>query len=54
MQHKLQEMLSNTPKYDGQKSLFFSLADTLNANHPLYKLAEKIDWKFFEEEFKPL
>ena len=47
-------MLSNTPKYDGQKSLFFSLADTLNANHPLYKLAEKIDWKFFEEEFKPL
>jgi hypothetical protein len=31
-------------KTDSQKSLFFSLEDSLNQKHPLYILANKIDW----------
>lgn len=38
----------NTP------SLFSSLSDMLNQSHPLYKLAEKIDWAKFDTAFKPL
>ena len=41
-------------KKDNQKSLFFSLADTLNQRHPLYILAHKVDWQLFEREFTPL
>lgn len=37
-----------------QPSLFFSLADTLNRNHPLYILANEVDWKQFEVAFEPL
>ncbi len=37
-----------------QKGLFFSLEDTLNPKHPLYILANKIDWSLFEKEFKKL
>jgi len=32
--------------------MFFSLEDTLNQKHPLYILANKIDWKKFEDNFK--
>jgi len=35
-----------------QTSMFFSLEDTLNQKHPLYILANKIDWKKFEDNFK--
>lgn len=35
-------------------SLFSSLADQLNQRHPLYLLADKIDWNRFEESFSPL
>ena len=35
-------------------SLFGSLADQLNQAHPLYLLADKIDWHRFEEAFSPL
>ena len=38
----------NTP------SLFYSLDDMLNQQHPLYKLSHKINWNTFEEAFKPL
>lgn len=38
----------NTP------SLFSSLSDMLNQSHPLYKLADKIDWAKFDTAFKPL
>lgn len=44
-------MLSNTQKTSG---LFNDLADMLNQNHPLYKLANKIDWGRFESAFEPL
>ena len=37
-----------------QPSLFSSLADQLNQKHPLYLLADKIDWHRFEEAFSPL
>ena len=37
-----------------QPSLFSSLADQLNPKHPLYQLADKIDWRRFESSFSPL
>ena len=37
-----------------QPSLFSSLADQLNSKHPLYQLADKIDWQRFETSFSPL
>ncbi len=39
---------SNTP------SLFSSLSDMLNQSHPLYQLADKIDWVKFDTAFEPL
>ncbi|WP_329903943.1 IS5 family transposase [Porphyromonas pogonae] len=36
------------------RSLFSSLDDLLNQQHPLYKLSHKIDWKRFEEAFSSL
>lgn len=38
-------------KPDSQKSLFFSLEDSLNQKHPLYILAHRVDWQIFEDEF---
>ncbi len=35
-------------------SLFFSLSDTLNQKHPLYILANKVNWSAFETAFTPL
>lgn len=35
-------------------SLFSSLSDMLNQSHPLYKLADEIDWEKFENAFEPL
>lgn len=35
-------------------SLFSCLGDMLNMNHPLCKLASKIDWQTFEDAFAPL
>ena len=35
-------------------SLFSSLSDMLNQSHPLYKLADKIDWAKFDTAFSPL
>lgn len=42
------------PQNNRQISMFFSLKDTLDQKHPLYILAEKIDWQQFEEAFTPL
>lgn len=44
-------MVRNT---DNTPSLFSSLSDMLNQSHPLYRLADKIDWTKFETAFKPL
>lgn len=41
-------------KIDSQKSLFFSLGDSLDQKHPLYILAQKVDWAMFEREFSKL
>ena len=41
------------PRTD-QQSLFFDLESQLNQKHPLYLLANKIDWDVFEEAFKGL
>ncbi|RRC94365.1 IS5/IS1182 family transposase, partial [Prevotella sp. OH937_COT-195] len=37
-----------------QLSLFSSLEGMLDHNHPLYKLANKINWRRFEDAFSPL
>ena len=39
------------PKSHAQTSLFCSLEEQLNHKHPLYVLANKIDWNKFETEF---
>ena len=37
-----------------QGSLFFLLESTLNHKHPLFILAEKVDWAMLEKAFSPL
>ena len=44
-------MIKRTPS---SPSLFSSLDDLLNQQHPLYKLSHKINWQVFEESFTPL
>ena len=46
-------MLQSSSK-NNQKSLFFSLGDSLDQRHPLYILAGKVDWDMFEGAFSPL
>ena len=41
-------------KRHNSPSLFSSLSDMLNQSHPLYKLADKIDWAKFDTAFAPL
>jgi len=41
-------------KTSNQSSFFFSLEDTLNAKHPLYILANRVDWQQFETAFSLL
>ena len=50
---KLNRMLAKK-KTSNQSSFFFSLEDTLNPRHPLYILANRVDWKLFETAFSPL
>ena len=44
-------MIKNT---NNSPSLFSDLSDMLNQSHPLYQLADKIDWGKFETAFQPL
>lgn len=44
-------MLS-TQKHTPQLGLFHGLADQLDQKHPLYQLANKINWTFFDDAFK--
>lgn len=44
-------MIKNT---NNSPSLFSSLSDMLDQSHPLYRLADKIDWGKFETAFQPL
>lgn len=46
-------MIKKTEKRS-QISMFFSLKDTLDQKHPLFILAEKINWQQFEDAFSPL
>jgi transposase, IS5 family len=41
-------------KPTNQGNFFFSLSDTLSQKHPLFILANKIDWAVFEKAFEPL
>ena len=44
-------MLS-TQKNSPQLNLFHGLADQLDQKHPLYQLANKINWSVFDNDFK--
>jgi IS5 family transposase len=44
-------MLS-TQKQTSQIGLFSSLADILDQKHPMYQLANKVNWSIFEDAFK--
>ena len=46
-------MLSKEKNRD-QKFLFSTLEDQLDQQHPLFKLANKIDWQSLEDSFKIL
>jgi IS5 family transposase len=46
-------MIKKTGK-KSQISMFFSLKDTLDQKHPMFILAEKVDWQQFEDAFSPL
>lgn len=37
-----------------QRSIFYDLSTMLDSKHPLYILANKIDWEQFEKAFSPL
>ena len=37
-----------------QASLFWDLESVLDSKHPLYKLANLVDWDMFEKSFSPL
>jgi len=41
-------------KVQNQISLFFSFQSTLDQKHPLFVLANKIDWTVFDNAFEPL
>lgn len=43
-----------TPSACCQASLFWDLRSMLDAEHPMYKLANMIDWNMFEQSFAPL
>ena len=45
------KMYTKPTKGSEQKSLFFTLEDTLDQRHPIYKLAGEINWDAFEEAF---
>ena len=42
------------PSDSRQASLFWDLETMLDQNHPLFKLANMIDWRGFEKAFSPL
>jgi IS5 family transposase len=37
--------------FSAQKSIPFGLSDTLNPNHSLYILTNKIEWSIFDDSF---
>ena len=43
-----------SPSTARQASLFWELESMLDPKHPLFKLANLVDWKMFEDEFSPL
>ncbi len=47
-------MKGNDPGQNQLNMFHQRLSDQLNPKHPLYCLAEKIPWEFFEKEFEPL
>lgn len=54
LQQKYGKIMYQKPARTNQQSLFFTLEEQLNTKHPLYILANKINWEMFEERFKVL
>ena len=54
LQQKSGKIMYQKPTRTNQQSMFFTLEDQLNHKHPLYLLANEIDWEKFEDKFKSL
>lgn len=54
LRQKYGKIMYQKPARTNQQSLFFTLEEQLNTKHPLYILANKINWEMFEERFKVL
>ncbi len=52
LQPKYGKILYQKPSKTNQQSMFFTLENQLNQKHPLYILANKINWEIFEERFR--
>jgi len=52
LQNQLSLKMLSTKKHSPQLGLFHGLADQLDQKHPLYLLANKINWPFFDNAFK--
>ena len=50
----MQIYMLQSSQNNNQKSLFFSLGDSLDQRYPLYILSGKVDWNMFEREFSSL
>ncbi len=47
-------MLAKKPIDNGPSLFYSSLSVMLNQKHPLYILADQVNWSVFEEAFAPL
>ncbi|HVX52266.1 MAG TPA: IS5 family transposase [Chitinophagaceae bacterium] len=45
-------MLTSPKKHSPQLGMFSGLADQLDQKHPLFRLADKINWQVFQDAFK--
>ena len=46
-------MISRSEAYQAP-SLFSGLAEMLDPSHPLFRLANRVNWRIFDDEFEPL
>ena len=54
LRQKSGKIMYQKPARTNRQSMFFTLEDQLNHKHPLYLLANEIDWEKFEDKFKSL
>ena len=56
LRHKtlqIDDMISRSEAYQAP-SLFSGLAEMLDPSHPLFRLANRVNWRIFDDAFEPL